>query len=408
MTARSARVPAASSPERIAALVVVPAEGFGGAERQAVAAIRRLPDFGVDVVPLVGPGTRIVDALQDGEAGYFVHSPDFPRAPEPDGSPVRRAAEYLASFARVTHAAMRLADTRPIDVVYAVRSFGWLVGGAVGRARDLPVVWRAGSRAERPIQQVGGWLASRALHPAVTVFNSLAVRDSLGGWLGGRQELLANAVDTDRFHPEGIAPSYRRELALDDTVPVVGIPARPAPEKGFGTLPALICRLRNSFPRLRVLVAGEYPWRARYEAECGRLGLGQTIVFLGHVRRMESFYASCDVVLLPSTADGIEGAPNALLEAMSMERAVCGSRVGGIPELIEDGTNGRLIEPEDPAAADVLVDLLWASDLRRRLGVAARRYVVAHHAEALVIRRLAEILRGEARRGTVPTHSGTG
>jgi glycosyltransferase involved in cell wall biosynthesis len=77
-----------------------------------------------------------------------------------------------------------------------------------------------------------------------------------------------------------------------------------------------------------------------------------------------------DVLALPSIRDGL---PNALLEGMACERAIVGTAVGGIPDAIGDGANGRLVPPGDAdALAHVISELLDDADLRQRLGRRAR------------------------------------
>jgi glycosyltransferase involved in cell wall biosynthesis len=71
-----------------------------------------------------------------------------------------------------------------------------------------------------------------------------------------------------------------------------------------------------------------------------------------------------------------DGIPNVLVEAMAMGRPVVSTRVSGIPELIQDGENGRLVEPGDPEALTaVAAELLEDPGARARLGALARRTV---------------------------------
>ena len=83
------------------------------------------------------------------------------------------------------------------------------------------------------------------------------------------------------------------------------------------------------------------------------------------------------VFVMPSRR---EAAPNAVLEAMSAELPVVGTRVGGLPELIEDGVTGITVEPRDPRAlADALITLLENESLRNSMGKKGREKVLAGH-----------------------------
>jgi glycosyltransferase involved in cell wall biosynthesis len=79
--------------------------------------------------------------------------------------------------------------------------------------------------------------------------------------------------------------------------------------------------------------------------------------------------ARLDVVVIPSRREGL---PLVVLEAMALSRSIVATAVGGIPEVIQDGVNGLLVPPEDPAAiARAVVRLLRDPELRARLGAAA-------------------------------------
>jgi glycosyltransferase involved in cell wall biosynthesis len=82
------------------------------------------------------------------------------------------------------------------------------------------------------------------------------------------------------------------------------------------------------------------------------------------------------------------------LEAMAMERAVVGSDVGGIRELLGDGEAGRVVEPENPRAiADRLLSLIESPSERRELGKRAREFVVRERDWGMIVARYAGIYR---------------
>lgn len=97
-------------------------------------------------------------------------------------------------------------------------------------------------------------------------------------------------------------------------------------------------------------------------------------------------FATADVIVMPSLSEGL---PIALLEAMGHGRAIVASRVGGIPDVVEDGREGLLVEPGDADALAAAIAALAADPARRRaLGEAARARV-AEFSEPAVIARLA-------------------
>jgi glycosyltransferase involved in cell wall biosynthesis len=100
------------------------------------------------------------------------------------------------------------------------------------------------------------------------------------------------------------------------------------------------------------------------------VGLNGSVIFAGYREDAPRLMAAADVFVLPSEQEGL---PIALLEAMALGRPSIASAVGGIPEVINDGRDGLLIRPRDPAQlAEAIVALLSDDDLRSRIGEAAK------------------------------------
>lgn len=134
-------------------------------------------------------------------------------------------------------------------------------------------------------------------------------------------------------------------------------------------------RLVDAGLRPRLLIAGDGPERAAIEQLVAQLGLGAQARLLGQRSDVPELMAAADVVVLPSLREGLS---NVILEGMMSGRAVVGSRVGGTPELIDDGVSGWMFESDNDAAlAEVLQRLVTHSSDRERLGAQARAQAVA-------------------------------
>lgn len=108
-----------------------------------------------------------------------------------------------------------------------------------------------------------------------------------------------------------------------------------------------------------------------------RLEIGRQVRFLGWTDRLTRLYATIDLCALSSVN---EGTPVALIEAMAARKAVVATSVGGVPDLIEDGVNGLLVQPGDVGRfADAIICLARSPELRWRMGTAGRHYAAAHH-----------------------------
>lgn len=169
----------------------------------------------------------------------------------------------------------------------------------------------------------------------------------------------------------------------------------PRPEPGGGGPPEIVCVGRlapvkaqyilieailvlagRGVPAVLRLV-GDGPDRRMLEESAARMGIADRVIFDGWRNQDEvrERYRSATVFAMASFAEGI---PVVLMEAMSMEIPVLATRIMGIPELIEDGASGVLVPPADPdALAGGLERLLRDAELRRRLGPAGRKKVLA-------------------------------
>ena len=128
-------------------------------------------------------------------------------------------------------------------------------------------------------------------------------------------------------------------------------------------------------PDLHVLIAGEGSERARLQALIGELGLGDIVLLLGRWLDVPNLLAELDVAVC---ASDFEGSPLAVMEYMEAGLPIVATRVGGVPDLIDDGVHGLLVEPGSPiglaqAIEDLLSDRVRASALGQHARERRRR-----------------------------------
>ena len=144
--------------------------------------------------------------------------------------------------------------------------------------------------------------------------------------------------------------------------------------KGLDDLLAALSELRSTeAPPVRLIIVGgelRLGERARLESIARALGLSDTVEFNPPVpaAAMRTYYETSDVVCLPSRREGF---PMALLEGMAFGLPPVATNIGGIPELVDDGVSGLLIEPGDIAALATALARLKDAQVRNRLGHAA-------------------------------------
>ena len=184
----------------------------------------------------------------------------------------------------------------------------------------------------------------------------------------------------------------RAELDIGPDVPIVALVARLVPIKGVDLFLGAAARVLR-FGRTAVfVVVGDGEERTRLEAEARARGLTTSVRFLGWRADLPKIYADADIVALTSHN---EGTPVSLIEALAAGRAVVGTSVGGVPDLLDGATRGLLVPPGDEEAlARAIVRLLDTPSLRASLGRAGRGYVFPELDIATLIGRMDNLYRG--------------
>ncbi|WNG61090.1 glycosyltransferase family 4 protein [Archangium gephyra] len=176
-----------------------------------------------------------------------------------------------------------------------------------------------------------------------------------------RSRTIFNGVDTRRFHP-------RPRAQPGGPVELITV-ANLVENKGVHHLLGALGRLRS--PRVRLRVVGDGPAQPALRALAARLGLEHQTEFLGLRNDVQELLGTSDICIQPALAEAFG---LTVAEAMACGCAVVASRVGGIPELIQHGRTGLLVEPGDePGLAAALERLLDDPVSRRQLGDSARQ-----------------------------------
>jgi glycosyltransferase involved in cell wall biosynthesis len=155
--------------------------------------------------------------------------------------------------------------------------------------------------------------------------------------------------------------------------PVVGIVGRLSPEKGVDIGLEVYTAVRRHVPGARLIIAGEGAERQRLDDHARRLGIADSVTWLGYRDDLDDVYRKMSVLLVPSRTEGL---PNVALEAFAHGIPVVATAVGGLPEVISHGYNGFLVSPGDNASlVHHVVSLLEDRTLRNRLGAQGRNHV---------------------------------
>ncbi|OIP09512.1 MAG: sugar transferase [Betaproteobacteria bacterium CG2_30_68_42] len=220
-------------------------------------------------------------------------------------------------------------------------------------------------------------LARALVHRYVAVSRDLARWLETGvGVPAQRIVQIYNGVDAARFHPRaGARPRIGPEGFAGEDHIVIGSVGRMAEVKDYPSLVRAFVELVSAQPalkeRLRLAVIGEGVARERCIALLNETGCAQLAWLPGERDDIPELMRAFDLFVLPSLGEGIS---NTILEAMASGLAVVATRVGGNPELVEDGVTGTLVPANDPQAlARALARYLAEPERLREHGRAARK-----------------------------------
>jgi glycosyltransferase involved in cell wall biosynthesis len=278
-----------------------------------------------------------------------------------------------------------------VDVVHA-HMFGSNVWGTVlGRLSGVPVVvahehtW---SFQGRPLRR---FLDRELVARWADVFVAVSDEDrrkmiEVEGVDPAKIRLIPNGIPSPA---NGAVTDVRAELGIESGVPVLGVVCELRAQKALEVLFEAAALLLAEFPTLKVLVAGDGPERARLEEGARRLGVADTVLFLGIRRDVPAVLAAVDVAVLSSD---YEGSPLSVMEYMAAAKPVVSTRVGGVPELVREDVHGLLVEPRDPEAlAEAVTRLLRDPALAKRLGAEGRQRQQREFSLEAMVRRIEDL-----------------
>lgn len=210
--------------------------------------------------------------------------------------------------------------------------------------------------------------------------NAEAVRQWLiaGGFPPETISLIHNGIELRRFDPGPSGPSVRQQWGIAPDVPVIAMISRLNRLKGAEYFLSAAVSIASRFPAARFLIvgdvwAGDLAYRRELEERIVQLGLQDRVLFSGFRTDVPRILSEVTVSVLPSLSEGLS---NTLLESMAAGVPVVATRVGGNPEIVQDGVTGLLVPPGDAASlAQAISRLLEAPPLAMRLGEAGKRRI---------------------------------
>ena len=312
------------------------AKGYRGGERQAELLIRALGELGQEQVLIARANCPLAERLADA------------------GIEIRQCSGLLAAFRA----------TRRADVVHSHEGRGVYAAWLRNEISGTPYIITR--RVNNPLGD--SWLPRRAYTRAAFV---ASVAADVARIVQEFDERIKSCVI--HSSSSGLPVDPANVKSIRDRFPgkwIVGnVGALDNAQKGQEYIIEVARRLQSSRPELQFLLVGGGDDEAMLRDLAGDL---DNVSFTGWVDNVGDHLAAFDLFILPSNKEGIGGI---LLDAMDRALPIIASRVGGLPEIVEDGQNGLLIDPRQPDQLEQAILRLYDDpDLRRTMGARGREF----------------------------------
>lgn len=305
-------------------------------------------------------------------------------------------SEFFKGLTRLTKLVRKL---KP-DIIHTQLFFADICGRVIGKLFNIRVVSTIQSSAYEPgIEYFRSlkrlWLDRLTSKFCNTKFIAVSdfVKKSAIRRLGFASEdinVIYNYIDTkELFSPQEDRTSLRRSLSLNEKDIVLITVGKLNPPKGHNYLFDAVSLIVKSHSNIKLLVVGDGPYLNELTELRNQLGLQDAIVFLRERNDIYPLLSLSDIFVFPSLSEGF---PLSLLEAMAMEKPCVAFNLGPMPELIENGKSGLLVEPEDSKMfAAAVSDLIDNPQKALRFGLAARQAVFDKFSEEKNVKALSNL-----------------
>lgn len=356
-------------PARIRVVAVVASSGFGGAEQAFLSVLKGLDPNRFEMwVACHGSGPLLAE--------YRRHATDVWSMDALNIFNLKTVFE-LARRMRQVRCQMVISTMWTADVLAAA---GAMLAGVPMRVATVQGehFHADGARGWRRIRKAALSYLFRA--PYLACDQVIAVSQSMADDLATRPGLrvdpqritvIPNGIQLGEGRPNGVS---KEQLGVPPGAPLVTTVANFLPNKGHQWLIQAMPEILAGAPEAVFALVGDGPERSKIAQWIAQAGVAHRVRLLGSRSDARSVMAASDLVVIPSA--GAEGTPLAIMEALALGKPVVSTRLGGIPEIIEDRRNGLLVPPKDaPALAGAVLQVLLDPALAAGFAQEGRRTV---------------------------------
>ena len=334
--------------------------GYGGAERLMAPIISYLKkDFSIRVC---------VFQIKDG-------NPMATRI-ESEGVPVDYLPiKHLRELSAIPRLIRYLRKHRP-DLVHTQLEFGDILGNITAKILRIPTVSTihvmptVSAPLKQRIHQAAWWAVLRFCSNRIIAVSDRSRNHYINNFRIRSDQAITiyNGIDLTRFHQKSrqFNSHFRTQLGIPDESIVLLTVAILRRQKGIQYMIKALSRIIHEFPNVIYLVVGDGPHLPKLQQEAHNHNISEHIHFTGLRRDISEILSIGDIFILPTLTEAL---PTVLSEAMASKLPIISSNVGGIPEMIEDGKNGLLIDAGNPSQlADACISLLRSKNRQTQMG----------------------------------------
>lgn len=277
----------------------------------------------------------------------------------------------------------RLIGAEKFDIVHTHTSVGGFLGRVAAKARGVPVV----------LWSIHGWAFNypmgciskkfwRAIERFLDFFTDHYVavcRNMMEVGIQGsitkpkKVSVIYYGIEVDKYDTSTCSNQVRKELGIGENIPIVGNIGRIEPQKAVDDFLKAAKLVKDQIPNVKFIIVGDGPLKNAMERLSVQLGIKDDVLFTGWEKNIKKYSSVMDVVCIPSLWEAL---PLLLLEVMAMKKPVAATRVGGIPEAVDDGKTGILVPPSKPEImAHAIINLIVNKRTTEEMGKAGRQRV---------------------------------
>lgn len=334
-------------------LYIVPYLSIGGTEKHVLDLINGLADE--HQIFLLAPPGETLDQFTVQPITYY----SFPRL---DQNPLQGIRQFFKNLKKIL-------NNHSIDLIH-IHGAPELILLVKMINRSIPVLFTLHGF-HGPRKDWDYWGCTRVCNRFASQVIAVA---------GAEEEILVQkGLQPDRIRTIHNGVPDPKDLTLEkpalftslDHKQIIGVIARLETTKGIHILLESFAKLTQKYSDLHLIIVGTGSKEKDLKDQTLRLGLSQQVTFAGYRKNIHDYLHHYQIFVIPSLH---EAHPLVLMEGMSHGKPIIATRVGGIPEVIKNGENGLLIDPEDVTdLATALETLLTNSELQQKIGQAARK-----------------------------------